>query len=376
MQRLALIAAAALLTAGCTAEFSLTLGADPSLAAEAGLVPSTSTTAPPATTSTTTTTTVPPQPITLGFVGDVHMVGSMPERDPLGAVTRMLSRPDLTFANLETVVGTVAEVGPPPIAKQFLFRSPPESLELLAAAGIDVVGMANNHAWDHGGRGAAATRAHVDASPLVGAGVGPDPATAYAPAYLEVGGRVVGIVSVTRVPCDWSTDQAAERPEVAWACDRFAVPTAWTIATAVDGSDVTVVLLHGGTEMTDCPDDRLREVIDVWVSLGVDVVAISHPHVLQGVEIVDGAAVLWSTGNFAFGNRGGRTGRSAIFEVTFGDRVEQIRLRPTVLPGGVAAPATVQEAALVRQEVSDRSVGGRLDEAGVLVADPAPSICD
>lgn len=383
MHRLVLITAAALLMSGCTADFSFSLAADSAAASaeEAGsrrsdrvASPAPAVTVP--TTTATTTSTVPPRPITLGFAGDVHMTGSMVDRDPLVAVTPLLSNPDLMFVNLETVIGAADEVGPPPIDKRFIFRSPPETLDHLVAAGVDVVGLANNHSWDHGGRGATATRTHLDASTLVGVGLGPDPRTAYEPAYVQVGDRTVGIVSVTRVPCDWSRDRAAERPEIAWACDRFAVLAVGTIAVAEAASDITVVMLHGGTEMTDCPDDRLRQVIEVWSSIGVDIVAISHPHVLQGVEMVGDTAVLWSTGNFVFSNRGGRTGRSAVFEVTVGDGVEQIRLRPTVLPGGVAAPADDEIAALVRQEVSDRSVGGRIDDTGVLVSDPAPSICD
>ena len=135
-------------------------------------------------------------------------------------------------------------------------------------------------------------------------------------------------------------------------------------------------MLHSGWELTDCPNARQRESIGTWIEIGADIISITHPHQLQGVELIDGAAVLWSTGNLAFQNGGFRRARSAVFEVTVGDSIEQIRLVPTVLPRGVASPADPATAQKVFSEVSERSVGGRINEQGVLVPDPSPSICD
>ena len=58
-----------------------------------------------------------------------------------------------------------------------------------------------------------------------------------------------------------------------------------------------------------------------------------------------------------------------------GEGIEEIRVVPTVLPGGVAAPAEPDVAERILAEVSERSVGGRLDADGVLIADATPSIC-
>ena len=389
-RRAVVVLAVALAASACTADFAVRVGSEPGSGdveidgadaeARAGRSVATadSSPSPPSTTTSTTstTTTAPPPPLVLGFAGDVHMIGSMVEREPLAGVAELLQVPDLMMVNLETVVGEAAEVGPPPIPKPFLFRSPPEALDQLVAAGVDVVGLANNHTWDHGPAGARVTRSLVDASSLLGTGAGPDPATAYAPVFAEVDGATVGIVSLTRVPCDWSQEAAAVRPEIAWACDRHALGALAAITEAEAAADHTVVLLHGGTEVTDCPDPRLREVVGTWIGMGVDVVAISHPHVLQGVEVIDGAAVLWSTGNFAFRNGGGRTGRSALFLVTLGGGDPVVQVVPTVLPGGIAAPADPETAARVRQEVGDRSVRGAINGFGVLVDDPAPSRCD
>ena len=313
----------------------------------------------------------------LGFAGDVNMIRGVDGRRPLDAVTELLSAPDVMMVNLETVIGEAGEVGSPPISKEFIFRSPPETLVQLIEAGVDVVGLANNHAWDYGPLGATVTAGYVGASDLRGAGVGAGPAEAYAPVFIEVSGRMVGVASLTLVPCEWASDPSAERPEIAYACNRFALDTYHTIAEVLAGSDVSVVLVHASEELADCPSSRTRQVISAWIDFGIDVVAVSHPHVLGGVERVGEGVVLWSTGNFAFVDGGGRTARSAVFEVTVeADGVSDVRVHPTVLPGGVASPASPEGAVFIRAEIGERSPGVSIDETGLLVADPAPSICD
>ena len=83
--------------------------------------------------------------VTLGFGGDLQILDYQIPLGMLVAITDILSAPDLMFANLETVVGTRGEVGPPPINKSFNFLSPPEAIDQIVASGIDVLGMANNH---------------------------------------------------------------------------------------------------------------------------------------------------------------------------------------------------------------------------------------
>ncbi|MXW75963.1 MAG: hypothetical protein F4Z58_07965 [Acidimicrobiaceae bacterium] len=339
--------------------------------------PTTPTTPTAPTTPTTPSPSAdPPSPLVLGFGGDLQILDYQAPWGMLVAITDILSGPDLMFANLETVVGTPSEVGPAPINKAFNFLSPPEAIDQIVASGIDVLGMANNHTWDFGPRGAASTRRLVDDSMLIGTGAGATPEQAYAPVYVEVADRVIGVVSLTTLPCEWANSPTAERIGVAWACDRFAIQTLAAIHTAATNSDIAVVMLHSGWELTDCPTARQREIIDFWIDIGADIISITHPHQLQGVEVIDGAAVLWSTGNLAFQNGGFRRARSAVFEITISDQIEQIRLIPTVLPGGVAAPADADIAKLVFSEVSERTVGGRIDENGILVPDPDPSICD
>jgi hypothetical protein len=175
----ALVLLAGFAASACTNQLSVVLASDAAAPDAITLAPgdveltsAQSSTSSSSTTSTsTTTTTAPPDPITLGFVGDVQMIGSMVANEPVAGVTDLLSAPDLTLVNLETVIGEVNEVGRPPIDKEFIFRSPPETLKQLVDAGVDVVALANNHGWDYGPLG-------------------------------------------SRVPCDWSRNPRAERPRL------------------------------------------------------------------------------------------------------------------------------------------------------------------
>ena len=135
-------------------------------------------------------------------------------------------------------------------------------------------------------------------------------------------------------------------------------------------------MLHSGWELTDCPNARQREIIDVWIDIGADIIAISHPHQLQGVEVIDGGRGLVVTGNLAFQNEGFAEPVPQCLKLQYAIQSSKIRLIPTVLPGAVAAPADSDIAELVFSEVSMRTVGGRIDENGILVPDSAKSICD
>lgn len=56
---------------------------------------------------------------------------------------------DACAVNLECVI---AESGRPAPGRRFHFQAPPEALDVLQAAGVDVVSVANNHVLDMGPR--------------------------------------------------------------------------------------------------------------------------------------------------------------------------------------------------------------------------------
>src|SRR4051812_3732033 len=96
--------------------------------------------------------------VTLAFAGDTHFQLNLAAlldhpRGALGPITRSLKTADVTMVNLESAIA----VGGTPDPKEqerpderYWFRTAPKALDVLSAAGVDVVTMANNHGADYG----------------------------------------------------------------------------------------------------------------------------------------------------------------------------------------------------------------------------------
>jgi hypothetical protein len=313
-----LAAVTAVLAAACSSG-----GGTPAPTA-AGTTRAAATSAPPPTAAPPTPgpspSPAPPPTVTVGWSGD--MVPASVDRglpaDPgrlLRAVTPLTRAPDVMIGNLE---GTLtdhagdAKCGPDS-TDCVAFRSPPAYARLFAAAGYDVLSLANNHAHDHGAVGLADTRRAVRAAGLLTTG-GPG----------EIAVRTVRGVRVAVVgfaPYGWAgplDDPAAVRALVRAAAAR---------------ADVVVVVFHGGAEgagalhvpagrETAFGEDRgdLRAFARTAVAAGADAVLGAGPHVVRGAEVVGGRPVAYSVGNLV-GYRtlstAGVLGVTAILRLTF-----------------------------------------------------------
>ena len=321
-------------------------------------------TSAPSTTSTTEAPPKPRQPVTVAFAGDTSFTNGLDQRDPFADVVDLLSDPDLTVVNLETAVAS-PDVGRPFVDKQFLFKSPPESLQLLVDAGIDVVGLANNHIFDFGPDAVAQTLHEVDRYGLARVGAGNTSDEAYAPLVIEVGEWRVGLVALSRVPCDWSASGENVRPWVAWACPVFIDLADEMVAATVAVADVTFVMVHGGAEGELCPSDFMVEQEQRWSELGADAVLNGHPHVVQGITSWGDTIVAHSTGNFAFPSARGVTANSAIFIVEVAEDGLELRVEPVRVDSGIVTRPSASQRAEIIAQINRVSSGWQLDDDGV-----------
>ncbi|MDX2259921.1 MAG: CapA family protein [Hyphomicrobiaceae bacterium] len=250
--------------------------------------------------------------VTIVLMGDTGMNGSdMPVRadgayrhgrrldvDRMLANVRSLIDGDVNIANLETVVTDRNDITS--LAKQFNFRSHPETVRRLAGAGINVMTTANNHAIDYGPRGMLETLTHLDRLRADGrisahAGVGVGRAGALVPGIAEVSGRriAIGAIGIGGVR------PSAQGPgQLSWhvAEDRAGVVAALADA----GADYRVMALHYNAEMAVRPgaDDMRRLRDEIVRAGGVDLVVGHHAHVPAGVQQVDGKLIFYGLGNF------------------------------------------------------------------------------
>lgn len=112
------------------------------------------------------------------------------------AFADVLRGADLTIGNLETSIA----VGGTSANQQFVFRSPPASVDALRAAGFDAVSMANNHGLDYGEDGLQERLVVARAQPdhfIIG--IGADVDEAFAPFTAEVKGQRVSVIGATQV---------------------------------------------------------------------------------------------------------------------------------------------------------------------------------
>ncbi|HEY0645073.1 MAG TPA: CapA family protein [Nocardioides sp.] len=251
------------------------------------------------------------RPVRIALAGDVHFEGPLEGRlhDPgtaLAPASAALAAADLAVVNLETSVGTG---GRPEPGKRFTFSASPAAFAALAAAGIDVASMANNHALDFGRARLPSTlraaRSSADADPpLAVIGIGRDAREAFRPHLADVRGTLVATLAASVADQDPTADRTGQ-----WAAaeDRSGVATALdptrllTGVRRADGrADVVVVYLHWGVQGQRCPSADQKSLAARLVQAGADVVVGSHAHRLQGDGRLGPAYVAYGLGNFAW----------------------------------------------------------------------------
>jgi poly-gamma-glutamate synthesis protein (capsule biosynthesis protein) len=295
-----------------------------------------------------------PPVVTLAFGGDVHFVdtdGGVPNRtgallaDPpsaFGPVSDLFAEADLAMVNLETAVTT----GGTPEPKQFHFRAPPAAFEAVAAAGIDVVSLANNHALDFGRAGLADTLAHARAAGVPVVGAGPDATAAYAPWVVELAGVRVAVLALSQVRELWESWRAEDgRAGLAYALDEPRALDA--VAAARADADVVVVYLHWGQEGDDCPTGEMTGLAEALAAAGADLVVGAHAHLLLGGGWLGDTYVQYGLGNFLWWRDHRFSNDTGVLWVTVRDgRVQSVELRPAVISErtGQPIPADGQDA--------------------------------
>lgn len=135
--------------------------------------------------------------------------------DAYGTLRPILESADVAFTNFEMAVLPELNRCGVPSDYEVSFGTPPlpsggrpgntggphavapEVMVFLADLGFNLMSLSNNHAWDLGDCGAAATRLAAEASGIAYAGTGLDISKASAPGYLTVGDFTIALVAAT-----------------------------------------------------------------------------------------------------------------------------------------------------------------------------------
>jgi poly-gamma-glutamate synthesis protein (capsule biosynthesis protein) len=234
-------------------------------------------------------------------------------------------------------------------------RAEPHMADELKWAGIDVVSMANNHTGDYAQDGMRITRRHVDASGLVGAGVGENLAEAREARFLETQDGRVALIATSSAFTDHSVAGPAKggvrgrpglsplrivstrtlqrehlealratlqgigqqvsdpgealnvfgtRVEPGEQSGQRTAPNpqdvqeiADVVRNAARLADYVIVSIHAHNQ-----GDYLKVFARAMIDAGADVFVGHGPHYLTGIEIYKGKPIMYSLGDFIFQN--------------------------------------------------------------------------
>ena len=333
------LVAAALTAAACTSasELRSSTGATPTLPPET-TVSAPPPTAAPTTTQPPTTTTESVRTWTLLAAGDVLMERS--ERlglDPFASIEPPLGAADLSVVNVEMAIsdrGTARN-------KTYVFRAPPAAADRIAAGGVRVGSLANNHAMDYGPDALADTIDRLEAAGVttIGAGSNTDEAHRYRVLDTRGGLEVAFVGASLIVPSGFAAGPAA--PGIASAHPPDLARVLDTVRAASAAADAVVAVVHWGIERNPCPNEAQQSLARQLLEAGADAIVGHHPHVLQPVVFTGEKLVAFSLGNFIWEPRQNMGGETGVLQIDFdGDRVVSWTLHPHLLDGdGVPVPA-------------------------------------
>ena len=264
---------------------------------------------------------------------------------PWKGVMQFFDQADLVVANLECVISLLGEPWP---TKLIHLRTPLSAAESLAAGGVDLVSVANNHALDFGAEAFTDELARLDAMGVAYAGGGADAEQAHEARIIERNGlriAFLGYVLPFSSKTSFHTRDWEAGPNAAGLAIGTPDSVSADVVAAKQSADVVVVMLHGGLEYRSRPTDKQRNFAAAALDAGASLVLGHHPHVLQGYLRSEGRLVAFSLGNFVFARFDGKSNDSAILDVTLdASGVASLSSIPVVIRGGTPRPASGADA--------------------------------
>lgn len=226
--------------------------------------------------------------------GDISQ-GIMPE------VMERMQAADIMMLNNEFAY---SNRGTPLEEKQFTFRARPETAAYLTDLGVDIVSLANNHAYDYGPEALEDTLDTLRETGIPYVGAGRDIGEARKPIYYIVGDMKIAFVSATQIE-RLDTPDTKEATETSpgvfrcWNGEKLLE----TVREAAENSDFVVAYIHWGTEnQAELDWAQLKQAPEL-VAAGADLVIGDHPHCLQPIGVIQGVPVIYSLGNFWFNSK-------------------------------------------------------------------------
>lgn len=213
---------------------------------------------------------------------------------------------DITVGNMEVVIGNdkleTSGTG-------YSFCAPESVGKLVANQSIEVLSTANNHAYDRSVDGVNSTIDFFkNNTNIMTVGTFKQESDREKVQSLEVNGIKIGFLAYTlgtnskmkienRFRVNLYRDQNTKLVD-----DAMKAKIKADVERTKKTTDVTIVLMHWGTEFTNTPNKEQEEMATYLNSLGVDIIVGNHAHAIQPIKYVGNekkTLVYYALGNFA-----------------------------------------------------------------------------
>jgi len=231
-------------------------------------------------------------------------------------VKPLIAEADWAMANLETTLSADGDYSGFP-----RFSSPRELAAALKDAGFDIITTANNHSLDRGVPGVERTLAFLKEQGFATRGTARSAEEAAEPVVIERNHIRLGLLAYT-----YGTNGIPIPEDKPWLVDLIdeerIVRDIAVLREA--GADYIAIALHFGVEYQTEPSEEQKGLARRLIAAGADLIAGSHPHVIQPYEIVEtqdenGAprrgVIIYSMGNFISNQRGDTKDYGALFRI-------------------------------------------------------------
>lgn len=300
------------------------------------------------------------------FAGDV-MLGRLVNQRlkragpsyPWGDTLPAFQEADCRIINLECVI---SDKGRPWSAtpKVFHFRSDLKNVEVLNAANIDAVSLANNHSLDYEYDALFEMLFALDRAGIRRAGAGRNLDEAMEPAILDIMGRKAALMAFTDNEPAWEAKE--HKPGVHYVPVDVNDPRAKRLFEKVSEmsrkADCVIVSAHWGPNWGYEPSPGHVPFGRRLIDAGAKIVFGHSCHVFRGVEFYRGGAIMYGAGDFVDDyaiDEAEPNDESFIFTAMVEAAVQEFSLRPTVIENFHAKTADFPRAGLIAAKMKSLS---------------------
>jgi poly-gamma-glutamate synthesis protein (capsule biosynthesis protein) len=286
---------------------------------------------------------IPPPINRLVFGGDVmlsrhvavRMRAAQDPSLPFRKIAPFFKDADLAFLNLES---PFSDKGAPPTSGM-VFKAPPEAIEGLQLAGIDVVSTANNHSRDQHEYGLLYTLDWLEKNRIAAVGTGRDEAATRRGAVLTANTVKFGFLGYT-----YDQRNGNHKEDDGRINGLDIVRLREDIAAIRKISNITIVSMHAGIEYAKAPHPAQQQFARAAIEAGATLVIGHHPHVVQPCEEYHTGVICYSLGNLVFDQTAPGTNDGLVVEAEFKGfslrklRTHKIRIVDTVPELAIKTP--------------------------------------